>query len=183
MSNYKTKLTADHLIKIIASSNENWGDSPPVWNTRRNATAFLRSCPVFGRPGWRKLLASVGAKPHIRARQVFRESLQDCYRRLKANLGRVPDSKEYEENCCSCSTLSKLFAGRGWTRLLESVGDSNRTRTYNGKARQRHRCCAPFVPSAGSWKSAEFKAVSKASPGYSLKDIRYLSARMHGKSS
>jgi len=173
MSNYKTKLTADHLIKDYRELERKLGRQPTCVEYAKKCHSISSLVPVFGRPGWRKLLASVGAQPHIRARKFSRESVQDCYRRLKANLGRVPDSKEYEENCCSCSTLSKLFAGRGWTRLLESVGDSNRTRTYKRKGPSKASLlCAFRSISRQLGKAPNLRQYQKLS-GYSLKDIRY----------
>ncbi|MEK6744720.1 MAG: hypothetical protein AABZ15_13985 [Nitrospirota bacterium] len=127
--------------------------------------------PVFGRPGWRKLLETVGAKP--RPRRFSRESVKDCYRRLTAELGRVPDRKEYIEKCCSCTTLSILFEGSGWSNLLRSVGDSSWPRTYKLKGPSKTSMLSAFRSASTQLGKAPNLAQYQKLSGYTLKDIRY----------
>jgi len=167
MSKCKTKITADHLIKDYRNLERKIGRQPVVREYGRYCHSITSLQGVFGRPGWRKLLEAVGAKPY---NKFSRESAQACYKRLKAELRRIPSKNEYEEKCCSASTLGNLYGGGGWINLLRSVGDYRGPRTLAPSkavmlsaffALEKHLGCAPNL--------TQFLKLS----GYSLKDLRY----------
>ncbi len=170
MSTCKTKITTDHLIKDYRELERKQGRQPTCVEYAKNCHSISSLAHVFGNPGWRKLLAAVGAKPY---RRFSRKSVQDCYRRLKSELGRAPDRKEYEKKCCSSAMLGILFEGRGWSRLLKSVRDSNRPRTYNLKGPSKASMLSAFRSiSRQLGKAPNLRQYQKLS-GYSLKNIRY----------
>jgi hypothetical protein len=170
MSTSNTKITADHLIKDYRELERKLGRQPTCVEYAKKCHSISSLVYIFGNPGWKKLLQAVGAKPY---RRFSKESVQDCYRRLKAELGRVPDRKEYEEKCCSCTTLRILFEGSGWTSLLESVGDSSRTRTYNLKGPSKASMLSAFRSISRQLGKAPNLAQYQKLSGYSLKDIGY----------
>jgi hypothetical protein len=119
MSKSKTKLTAGHLIKDYRDLERKLGRQFSSQEYAKKCHSITSLINVFGKPGWKKLLVAVGAKPY---RRFSTESVQDCYRRLRYRLKRIPSKKEFETGCCSSSTVRKLFGG-GWNNLLKSVGD------------------------------------------------------------
>ena len=173
MSTYKTKLTANQLIKDYRELERKLGRQPTCLEYPKKCHSISSLVNVFGRPGWRKLLETVGAKPHEKSRMFSRESVQDCCRRLKTELGRVPDRKEYEEKCCSVSTLCKLFSGAGWGNLLKSVGDYSETRTYKRKGPSKFSMLSAFRSLSAQLGKAPNLGQYRKLSGYSLKDLRY----------
>lgn len=160
-----TKITADHLIQDYLELERKLGRQPTCLEYAKKCHSISSAVSVLGRPGWRKLLQKVDRKLNVRSRKFSKKSVQECYRRLKAELGRVPDRKEYEEKCCSCTTLNALFEGSGWSRLLKSVGDYLGPRTpsmlsaFRAISRQLGK-----APNLGQYRKLS---------GYSLKDLRY----------
>jgi hypothetical protein len=170
MSTCKTKITADHLIKDYRDLERKLGRQFTSLEYAKKCHSISSLVSVLGRPGWRKLLDAVGAKPY---RKFSKKSVRDCYRRLKAELGRVPVRKEFEETCCNCATLRNLFGGSGWKNLLKSVGDDRRTKTFKLKSPSKASMLSAFRSLTRQLgKTPSFEQYQKRS-GYSLKDLRY----------
>lgn len=170
MSTCKTRITADHLIRDYRELERKLGRQPICVEYAKKCHSISSLANVLGRPGWRKLLEAVGAKPY---RKFSRRSVQDCYRRLKAELGRVPDRKEYEKKCCSGATLDILFEGDGWSGLLKSIEDSSRPRTYKLKGPSKASMRKAFRSLSAQLGKAPNLAQYRKLSGYSLKDLRY----------
>ena len=173
MSTYKTKITADHIIKDYRELVRKLGRQPTCVEYAKKCHSISSLVYVLGRPGWGKLLEAVGAKPLNRSSRFSKESVQDCYRHLKAELGRVPDKKEYEEKCCSHSTLSILFEGSGWNSLLKSVGDYHGPRTYSLKGPSKTSMLSAFRSLRRQLGKAPNLGQYRKLSGFSLKDLRY----------
>jgi hypothetical protein len=170
MSTCKTKINADHLIKDYRELERKLGRQPTCVEYAKNCHSISSLVHVLGSPGWRKLLETVGAKPY---RKFSRKSVQDCYRRLKAELGRDPDRKEYEKKCCSCAALGTLFEGSGWSSLLKSIKASSRPRTYKLKGPSKASMLKAFRSISTQLGKAPNLAQYQKLSGYSLKDISY----------
>jgi Homing endonuclease associated repeat len=167
MSTHKTKITAEHLITDYRELERNLGRQPSCSKYAKNCHSVTLLQTVFGRPGWRKLLKAVGAKPYPKH---TRESVRSCYRRLKAELGRIPSIEEFEEKCCSTATLTRLFGG-GWNKLLKSVGDYRKPKTSKRKVPTKAMMLSAFRDLRGRLgKAPSFKQYQKLSD-YSTKDL------------
>jgi len=173
MSKSTTKINAEHLLKDYRDLERKLGKQPTCVEYAKKCHEISLLVSVFGRPGWRNLLEKAGTKPLGKTRRFSKESVQDCYRRLKAELGRVPNRKEFEEHCCSGGTLRNLFEGRGWSSLLKSVGDHSPRRTHQLKGPSKASMMSAFrslsrqlgkEPSLGQYRKLT---------GYTLKDIRF----------
>ena len=166
MSKPKTKLNAEHLIKDYRDLERKLGKQFSSQEYAKKCHSISSLVSVFGRPGWKKLLDAVGAGPY---RRFTTGSVQECYRRLKSKLGRIPSKKEYMEKCCSNSTLCNLFGGSGWRNLLKSVGDDHSTVKNPSKASM---LCAFRSFTRQQGKAPNLNQYLKVS-GYSLKDLSY----------
>jgi hypothetical protein len=167
MSKSKTKLTADHLIKDYRDLERKLGRQSTSQEFAKKCHSITSLITVFGKPGWKKLLEAVGAKPY---RRFSTRSVQDCYRHLRSRLGRIPSKKEFEERCCSSATLSKLFGGSGWSNLLKSVGNY---REHKRKRPSKTSLLSAFNALTRRLGKAPNLAQYKKLSGYSLKDIKH----------
>jgi len=170
MSKSRTKITAARLIKDYRDLERKLGRQPTSVEYAKKCHGISMVANVIGKPGWSTLLKAVSAKPY---RTVSRKSAQDCYRRLKAELGRIPSRKEYEEKCCSSSTLRILFEGTGWNDLLKSVGDYRRPGTRRLISPSKAQMVRAFSSTRRRLgKAPSFEQYQKLS-GYSLMDLKY----------
>ena len=170
MSTYKSNITAKHLLKDYRDLERKLGKQPSCSEYAKNCHSVSLLLAVFGRPGWRKLLKAAGAKPYPKH---TRESVQNCYRRLKAELGKILSIGEFEERCCSAATLNKLFGGGGWSNLLKSVGDYREPKTRKRKGPTKAMMLNTFRSLRKRLgKAPGFEQYRKLS-GYSFKDLRY----------
>ena len=168
MSTYKSTITTEHLIKDYRDLERSLGRQHTYSEYAKNCHAVSLLLAVFGRPGWRKLLKAVGAKPYPKH---TRETVRKCYRRLKAELGRIPSLEEFDEKCCSTATLTRLFGG-GWNKLLKSVGDYRKPKTSKRKSPTKAMMLSAFRDLRRRLgKAPSLKQYQKFS-GYSTKDLR-----------
>lgn len=77
---------------------------------------------LYGQPGWRNFLASVGDAPLIQ-HGTTKEMVESAYHALKEKLGRQPTSLEFIEQGYFIQTLVRLYGKPGWSKFLESVGE------------------------------------------------------------
>lgn len=171
MSICNKTIGARHLVKDYRDLKRKMGRQPTCLEFAKECHSITTLAYVLGRPGWRKLLGLVGGKPFSRRNKITRESVEDCYRRLKAELGRIPTAQEYSRRCCSGTTLSTLFGGRGWSNLLKSVGDHRPTRRYKPRGPSRTSIVSAFRRIQRQLGKAPKYGQFRNLSGYSRKDL------------
>jgi hypothetical protein len=168
MSTYNSIITEEHLIRDYRDLERKLERQPSCAEYAKNCHSVTLLISIFGRPGWRNFLKTVGAKPYPK---FTRDSVQNCYRRLKAELGRIPSLEEFEEQCCSTATLSRLFGG--WDKLLKSVGDYRKPKTRKRKGPTKAMMLSAFRDLRRQLGKAPSFAQYQKLSGYSHKDLEY----------
>lgn len=116
-------LSAEHLIQDFLDLQGKMGSRPKIIEYTYQCHTPKVLDRVFGKPGWRGLLAAIGEKAMPR-NVLTREHLIQDYLETRAALGREPSQyKFHRRHRHNWATLDRVFGRPGWRNLRKAASE------------------------------------------------------------
>jgi len=122
-----SNLSAEHLMEDFLDLQEKLGRRPKLIEYTYQCHTPKVLDRVFGKPGWRGLLKTIGAKAMPKNILTAEHLIQD-YLETKKALGREPSQYKFQRrHRHSFKVLTRVFGRPGWRNLQKAIRETNRT--------------------------------------------------------
>lgn len=115
-------LTAERFVADFFDLEKKLGRQPISGEYAKHHHSIVGLDRVFGKPGWRNMLKSIGRTSRKRGRDITDAHLIADYLELEKQLGRQPSPSEFTKQHHATTILDKIFGRPGWRNMLKRIG-------------------------------------------------------------